>query len=812
DAWYSSLVPRAASGAKKVQHKRRESLLKQPEGSQADIPAVEDIAEDVDDPGISKGPPKATVARRAKSYSDFYEVVRAHIKKERQQYLEKEKKRKTREQLQTEADFERWYSGISQDLLDAGHEEYRVYRDQLRLTENHLDTLQDNTISTLELLSSLSDAFKAVEAQTSTFRAQCEGLLQDQKRITTLADEIGENLQYYAYLDPITRRLNAPGAGNFVRGREFSEMLSNLDACIEYMQSHPNQREAANYRSRYRLLLTRALTLIRVHFTNSLREIAADVSRRIADRQLNDTTMSALLYAKFRVPAAELKQTGLEIAKRAVPPPGAEAGAEAEYQSLMNELYQSYSTTRGRLILPLITKKMTEISMAPSSSKDLVSFARTAISYVRGICFDEYDLWREWFDDEGGLYDFLEAMCEPLYDHLRPRTIHETQLLKLCELCTLIQTRYMEDEDEDEEDLDISRLDFAALIHPALEDAQARLIFLSLAVLRNDIENYKPKPEDLNYPARTRRSSVATSKGNQPVLSGRKGSNVPRTPVPNTPQVVEEDGVDSAFTFHPKNQDWYPPLRKAVWLLSRIYRLVNSVIFDDLAHQIVHQTTLSIVTASNLISKSASPTDGNLFLLKHLLLLKQQIVAFDIEFVSADVNIDFNSFTATFFELRERGGLFDPRNWGRWLVPRVVRDMRDAKGELDGRLRNVINEFTQSVADRMTASLPKSDPANPPAGQKKGKQIDPRAATEEVRKQIEKDVPFLRKKLEEYIEDMRTRETLVAAVMDVTVQAYEDWYQRHHAGAKKGKGKGREDEVWDPDVFSEWCTGVFGVG
>ena len=146
DAWYTSLVPRTTTNAPKAQHKRRESLLKQPEvsrliqplnrsnvdclqeGFHADIPVVEGIAEDVEEPGVSKGPPEATVARRAKSYSDFYEVVRAHIKKERQQYLdnEKEKKRQTREKLQDEVDFERWYSGISQDLLEAGHEEYRL--------------------------------------------------------------------------------------------------------------------------------------------------------------------------------------------------------------------------------------------------------------------------------------------------------------------------------------------------------------------------------------------------------------------------------------------------------------------------------------------------------------------------------------------------------------------------------------------------------------------------------------------------------------------------------------------------------------
>ena len=56
--------------------------------------------------------------------------------------------------------------------------------------------------------------------------------------MTALADHVGHNLQYYNYLDPITRRLNAPGVGHFVRGDDFSQMLSQLDECLEYMQAH----------------------------------------------------------------------------------------------------------------------------------------------------------------------------------------------------------------------------------------------------------------------------------------------------------------------------------------------------------------------------------------------------------------------------------------------------------------------------------------------------------------------------------------------------------------------------------------------
>lgn len=286
--------------------------------------------------------------------------------------------------------------------------------------------------------------------------------------------------------------------------------------------------------------------------------------------------MSALLYAKFRVGASELKQLGIEIQKRAVPPVDPEQGTEAEYQSLMSELHTSFAATRGKLIIPLVRKKLASIAQAPSTSKDLVAFARASIGYVRGICLDEFDLWGEWFHGQAGLYDFLEAVCEPLYDHLRPRIIHETKLIKLCQLCTLLQTRYLSDPEEETEYNDPNQLEFSILIQPALEDAQTRLVFQVQTILRNEIERYRPKPEDLDYPRRNRQQ-LNSSTGAP--LSGRKMS---ESILPKIPKVVDEDtdspnekdtlwDIDTQAMF----QGWYPTLRKAIWLLSRIYRLVN---------------------------------------------------------------------------------------------------------------------------------------------------------------------------------------------------------------------------------------------
>ncbi|KAK2739476.1 Golgi transport complex subunit 3 [Onygenales sp. PD_40] len=755
-------------------------------------------------------------------------------------------------EIRNDVDFAQWYGSIGNDLLEASYEEYQSCLDELEMSKAHLDSLLSDTTSTLDILSSLSESFKSVETQTSAFQQQCEGLLSAQKRSTKLADDIQENLRYYDFLDPVSRRLNAPGAGNSVRTKDFSEMLKHLDECLDYMQAHvsvqvlsyhgnanpqkPEQKESETYRSRYRLLLTRALTLIRGHFVSTLREISSGVAKRIADRQLNDTTMSALLYAKFRVGAAELKEIGLEIQKRAVPPLDPEQGAEAEYQSLLNELHSSFSATRGKLVIPVLRKRLNDIAQAPSTSKDLVAFARASISYIRGICLDEFELWGQWFHGQQGLYDFLESVCEPLYDHLRPRIIRETKLVKLCQLCTLLQTRYLSDPEEDGEFPDPSQLDFSVLIQPALEDAQTRLVFRAQAILRDEIEKYKPRPEDIDYPARNRKVSLPGTNDKSQAVSGRKGSFVEAdTTVPKMPMVVDEDTdspqeKDSRWDFDSRSvfEGWYPTLRKAVWLLSRIYRLVNSTVFDDLAHQIVHQTNLSLHTASAQIATKSTPTDAQLFLIKHLLLLKQQIVAFDIEFVNPEVSVDFSGVTSTFWELRERGGLFNPRNLmrlvGGGLLPRVVENMLDAKVELDGRLRTVINDFTASFAAKMTASLvPPTTATKPPTAYP--------TALRQTCKSIESEVPRLRRVLDDYLDDTRTKETLVGAVQDRVIQTYEGFFEGYLAslegagggagGEKKMKKKlsqaeknrqAREDGVWDAESFAGWSEEVFRVG
>ena len=144
------------------------------------------------------------------------------------------------------------------------------------------------------------------------------------------------------------------------------------------------------------------------------------------------------------------------------------------------------------------------------------------------------------------------------------------------------------------------------------------------------------------------------------------------------------------------------------------------------------------------------------------------------------------------------------------LLPRVIENMLDAKAELDGRLRTVINEYTTGLADRITNAVSES------AAKKRG--FDAASAVQKIQQVAEHEVPLLRRKLDDYLEDARTKETLVSAVQEQVIQNYETFYERvtteKQANGKvvSVKGKRKEAGIWDVDTFAEWTGEVFRVG
>lgn len=167
----------------------------------------------------------------------------------------------------------------------------------------------------------------------------------------------------------------------------------------------------------------------------------------------------------------------------------------------------------------------------------------------------------------------------------------------------------------------------------------------------------------------------------------------------------------------------------------------------------VHLCIHSLFSASTLLSTKASQLDADLFLIKHLLILKEQIGAFDIEFVRPETEIHFSRVVDRFRELSS-GTIFSPTSI-RKSLPMVVENMFDAKEELEGKLRIAINSFTTVTAESIVSVL---------LG-KTGSEEEIRFVAGKFREMAETVLPSVQQKTEEYIGDSRTTDILVNAVL-----------------------------------------------
>ncbi|KAI5790617.1 Sec34-like family-domain-containing protein [Peziza echinospora] len=681
--------------------------------------------------------------------------------------------KKTPRNLQTELDLMGWYDDFGGALEDATNDEYLEFLSTINSQLWTCQRLLDTTDATLSLLSTLKTSFVEVQEQTSTFQTQCEDLVTEEQRLETLSEKIGRGLAPFAELESMLAKLNRPGT-DFVKTRSFTDMLYTLDWCLEDLAKYPNFKDTPIYLPRFRRCMTTALTLIRNFLVASLRETSVDVSKRMSVKNITETTQSALLYARFRVNAPELRDLVGEIEKRCI-------GHE---------------------------------ELTAANASDLVAFARSSISDARSICNDEFELFYAYFNTgDKEVYTFLESLCKPLYDRLRPKITSETQLVKLCELCTLLQTRYMRDyEDPEIDPYDRSQLDFGRLIQSILQETQVRLVAGAQGVLKTAIEQFVPTAEDLDYPQQARLQKDLK------VIS------------PATIETDDSLGAASGFDTEAVFRGWYPSLRKSIWLLSRIYRLVNPTIFGDIAHKIVHSCTISLIKGSQQLSKRKTPVDGYLFLIKHLLTLKEQIVAFDIEYLPSETERQETQETlsGTFWNVYMKGGLFTRDgivklvSVGTGWSGGPIENMIDAKVELDATLRVAITSFTSSYASKMLAPLlaPGSStstsstavPSTNYSGKRSGGQL-----MDEVKRNIESEITDLRSRLKDYsVGDWRTREALVGAVQELVIAKYESFFaqllQETSGLSVSGPVGISYRDVMDVDSFAGWSNTVFGVG
>ncbi|XP_020092147.1 conserved oligomeric Golgi complex subunit 3-like isoform X4 [Ananas comosus] len=582
--------------------------------------------------------------------------------------------------------------------------------------------------------------------------------LMEKQRLIEFADALRSKLNYFDELENVSTSFYSPNMS--IGSAQFLPLLKRLDDCISYVESNPQYAESAVYLVKFRQLQSRALGMIRSHVVSVLKGASSQVQAAIRSSGSSKTAVpegveASVIYVRFKAAASELKPVLGEIESRS---------SRKEYAQILSECHKLYCEQRLYLVKGIVQQRISEFT----KKEALPSLTRSGCAYLMEVCQFEHQLFDYFFpsssSDVTNMAPLIDPLCTYLYDTLRPKLIHEANLDSLCELVDIVKVEVLGEQ--------LSRRgESVAGLHPTLQrilaDIHERLTFCARTHIREEIANYRPSDEDLDYPGKLEQLVETTSEAG----------------------VVDNSDIV---------QTWYQPLEKTVSCLSKLYRCLEPTVFTGLAQEAVEFCSISIQNASKSIAKRSMPMDGQLFVIKHLLLLREQIAPFDIEFSVTHKELDFSHLLEHLRRiLRGQASLFDwsrSTSLARTLSPRILENQIDAKKELEKSLKATCEEFimsiTKLVVDPMLSFVTKVTAvkvalSSASQGQKSDSVLarplknqafaSPDKVTELVKKvgtAIQQELPKVLAKMKLYLQNPSTRMILFKPIKTNIVEAH----------------------------------------
>ncbi|CAG9117893.1 unnamed protein product [Plutella xylostella] len=253
-----------------------------------------------------------------------------------------------------------------------------------------------------------------------------------------------------------------------------------------------NYKEAHPYLVKYRHLQGRAASLVRGYVTHVLdhatKQVLAPKDEHSTDQETIDTAY-AVYFGKFQAAAPKLQMVIREIEKR--------AEHNEDYASFLSDIQREYTARRHR-----VSGAPTAAALAAAARKqerDHCTLLRTSCSLLAHACRDECALYGHFFSqpsqalevhlflfldigvckqerdhctllrtscsllahacrDECALYghffsqpsqaldEYLQTLCNSLYETLRPHIIHINHLETLVELCVILRVEVIDEQ------------------------------------------------------------------------------------------------------------------------------------------------------------------------------------------------------------------------------------------------------------------------------------------------------------------------------------------------------------------------------
>lgn len=640
-----------------------------------------------------------------------------------------------------------------------------------------IDHLVEENQFILSSLNNLMFQYDKVSKETSEFATQATGLLQKQEELEAKALQMDRVLKIFDPLERISKKLVSSG-NSIVRTGRITGMLDQLQECLQFLASHKDYKDSEVYIIRYRQCMTRGLTLVRNFLIDSMKKKGDEAYAKAQQANLKSLSWDIILYSEFisdltKEPEPSRFSTLIgQITKQSL--------THQEYRGLVSDVLTQYFKIRVNLVHQNIQR-----NKPVEDSEQLVLHSQKLISWYKKVLEKEYNLFIKYFPFEEWdpsvhqyfteeLNSFYRDLLDPLYDDIRNKVLYEQNIGELCKLTNLL-TSYFEFDDEASvvsSNVD-AKIEYGELLEPVLSISQSRLIFRIQNYIDNKLLKFKPKAEDLRL-ARRRSSSKQRSRGNS----------------------VLEEFDENLFP------EAYTPVGKALTILSNIYDLISSMVFDDMAHYIVHSCISMLKNSAMPLAKAhLGSTDAKLFYFKNLMVLRTQLNNFDTQYVRTETSLDFTSGITELIQalrsgefqltISERGGLLE---LVRRSAPQVINNLIDANEEAESELSNTVTAWVTECAN--TICEPILDDKKPL-----------KDALVAFNDNIMMQFPKTYGQIKAYVEDNEMIRFLVDQVSKFILSTYEKFYENVEKKISKGEVHADDlNNLMELDTFSNFLN------
>lgn len=678
------------------------------------------------------------------------------------------------------------------------YDKYSDYLQELNSKVDNYETILQHVVRIQDRLKDAIETFDTISSNSNDFLGRTKGAFVEYGELSQVHENIPVVMEYFTCLDPIMRRLNHASSPNIVRKNSFNNMLKTIDQSLFFLEDHQDLVEAELYLIRFKRCLIRACELISNYVSGLLRQSFNDINQKLKaslPTSSSQVSREALVYNKFEQLAQEYYTRFAEIKLRA--DDKRYEKYHDELGAILNDCYEQYFQTRARLLAPIIQQHLDETTKG-ELRVPLVNFIQDSKTYFEKLCTDEFNLFVQFHGSEytrERATRWLRQLCDPLYDSVRTRILKETDISILCDSVTLFGQYYQFEDDSEEYHTQFPGVQFDKIFEPIVQKLQARLILRVQIYIQQHIVGYVPSKDSFIISRRKKRlsqESESISTESDPIVQSYLSN-------------ISQDYSNEPDLKGHKLELYYPPLLRSLALLSKIYEMLNAAVFDDLAHHIVHDCILSLRKAYNTVNSSSGGSnnlDVKLSYLSNLLLLRQEIQNFNIQYTVNETYLDFSGVEAFFksggLKLRDReSSVF---GMAKALVPKVVKNMVDARSELISELRNVIREFTEVASAQLVGNLLEIEKCD-------AETIVANNST--LRSEIDTKLPRIHAQISTFINDKDVITNLMDAIQEVITQNYSAFYGRVSEEAERNAlDKSKISELMYDDVFADFVNNI----